>query len=273
MVKTMGSQKTLDMLKTLGLNSYERKLYVVLLAKGTSSAGTLSELSGVPRSRTYDVLESLADKGFVVIQSNKPLRYVAVRPKEALDRLKGKYEEEYKEISKRIENTKKDDALIELEDLFKNGMKTTDPSELTGAIKGRHAMHQQIESLLKNAKKSVSLVTSSSGLEELYENHSKLMRDAAKRGVKIRIAAPIDKDRKNFVKNLNSSAEVRNINDMNLNGRFAIADGRELLFALTREKDVHPTQDLHLWSQSDHAAGDVLEPIFEMIWNSAEKLN
>jgi len=86
MVKTMGSQKTFDMLKTLGLNSYERKLYVVLLAKGTSSAGTLSELSGVPRSRTYDVLESLADKGFVVIQSNKPLRYVAVRPKEALDR-------------------------------------------------------------------------------------------------------------------------------------------------------------------------------------------
>ena len=64
----MISQQTLDALKGIGLNLYERKLYASLLARGTSTAGELSEMATVPRSRSYDVLESLADKGFVVVQ-------------------------------------------------------------------------------------------------------------------------------------------------------------------------------------------------------------
>jgi len=273
LVRIVASQRALDTLKTLGLNSYERKLFVTLLAKGTSSAGTLSEMSGVPRSRTYDVLESLADKGFVVIQSNKPLRYLAVRPREALDRLKKKYEEEYKDMSKRIEEIKKSDIIDELEKLHKNGMKTVDPSELTGALKGRHAMHQEVETLLKNAKKYIYFVTSENGLMELYENHSKLIKEAARRGVKIRIAAPVNKNLAETIKNLKSFADVRDTSKLNVNGRFAVVDGKELIMALTREKDVHPTQDLHIWSQSNHVAGEVLEPLFEMIWNRAERVN
>lgn len=274
MTKIMASQKVLDILKTLGLNSYERKLFVTLLAKGTSTAGTLSELSGVPRSRTYDVLESLADKGFVVIQSNKPLKYVAVPPEEALERLRKKHEEDYKVMSERIDEIKKSRSLNELISLYKNGIKTTDPSEFTGAIKGRRAMHQQLETLLRKAENSVSLLTSGEGLMELYENQNKLLRDAAKRGVNIRIAAPITKETRSILKDLGSFASVRNIDRLkDLRGRIAIVDGKEIIMALTDEKNTHPTQDLHLWSRSKHVAGDVLEPLFEMIWKSAEKLN
>ena len=41
------------------LNIYETKVWLALLSKGISSAGEIAEISGVPRSRTYDVLESL----------------------------------------------------------------------------------------------------------------------------------------------------------------------------------------------------------------------
>ena len=52
----------LDQLKDFGLNSYERKLWIALLSRGVSSAGELSDISSVPRSRAYDVLESLEKK-------------------------------------------------------------------------------------------------------------------------------------------------------------------------------------------------------------------
>ncbi len=272
MVESVVSQDVLDTLKSLGLNSYERKLYVTLLSKGTSNAGTLSELSGVPRSRTYDVLESLADKGFVVIQSSKPLKYVAVDPEEAMERLKSKHRKNYDTMIKRIEKVKKGKTLSELQKLFKNGVKTVDPTEFTGALKGRNSMNQQLQTLIRKSKESIYLMTSLEGLQELNENHNNLLEDAAGRGVKIKIAAPLNDSTINALKSLRSFAELRDIKGTNISGRFAIVDGKELIFALTKDSETHPTQDLHLWSQSDHAAGEVLEPLFKMVWDRSNKI-
>ncbi|RJQ17958.1 hypothetical protein C4573_00830, partial [Candidatus Woesearchaeota archaeon] len=46
-------------LKDFGLNSYEVKIWTALLSRGVSTAGELSDIANVPRSRSYDVLESL----------------------------------------------------------------------------------------------------------------------------------------------------------------------------------------------------------------------
>jgi len=53
------------------LNVYETKVWLALLGKGVASAGEIAEISGVPRSRTYDVLESLEKKGFAIIKIGK----------------------------------------------------------------------------------------------------------------------------------------------------------------------------------------------------------
>ena len=45
------------------LNIYETKVWLALLGKGVASAGEIAIISGVPRSRTYDVLESLEKRG------------------------------------------------------------------------------------------------------------------------------------------------------------------------------------------------------------------
>ena len=45
------------------LNLYEVKLWAALLSRGVSTAGELSDIADVPRSRSYDVLESLEKKG------------------------------------------------------------------------------------------------------------------------------------------------------------------------------------------------------------------
>ena len=67
------------------LNLYEVKIWASLLSRGVSTAGELSDISNVPRSRSYDVLESLEKKGFVVMKLGKPIKYIAVAPQEVVD--------------------------------------------------------------------------------------------------------------------------------------------------------------------------------------------
>ncbi len=58
-LSVMMDQRFLTKLKEFGLNSYEAKIWGALLSRGVSSAGELSDISNVPRSIAYDVLESL----------------------------------------------------------------------------------------------------------------------------------------------------------------------------------------------------------------------
>src|SRR3989339_589647 len=48
------------------LNLYEVKIWAALLSRGVSTAGELSDIAIVPRSRSYDILESLEKKGFAI---------------------------------------------------------------------------------------------------------------------------------------------------------------------------------------------------------------
>src|SRR4030043_2475338 len=70
------------------LNLYEVKIWAALLSRGVSTAGELSDIANVPRSRSYDVLESLEKKGFVVMKLGKPIKYLAVEPGEVVERVK-----------------------------------------------------------------------------------------------------------------------------------------------------------------------------------------
>ena len=263
----VATQQLLDSLKQIGLNLYERKLWVALLSRGSASAGELSSLAKVPHSRTYDVLESLAEKGFVVLQNTKPLKYAAITPSEALDRAKKKVMEDAKVTTERITDFQGSGSVKELEKLFKNGIELVEPHEITGSLRGRHMVHQQLDTLIKGAKKRVSIVTSSEGLTELHSKHGDTLKKAASRGVKVRIAAPVGKDHAQTVSELKAYAEVRKL-DKESGGRFALVDDNHVVLALTDDKNTHPSQDLALWTQSEHVAGSVLAPMFESMWKT-----
>lgn len=258
------TQQVLDTLKQIGLNLYERKLWVALLSRGTSTAGELSSLAKVPHSRTYDVLESLAEKGFVMVQTTKPLKYVAIPPMEALERAKKKINEDAEVATDRISQMQGSGTVKELEKIFKNGMSLVEPGELTGSLKGRHMLHQQMGTVFKNAKKSISIVTTASGLADLHAKHTDTLKKAAGKGVKVRIAVPVTKDTAPAVNAMKEFADVKKLDKVN--GRFAVVDGNHVVMALTDDKTVDPTQDLSLWTQSEHVAADVLAPLFESMW-------
>jgi len=101
----MDEQETIKKTKFFGLNTYEAKIWVSLLSKGTSTAGELSDIANVPRSRSYDVLESLEKKGFVVLKSGKPIKYLAVPPKDVLKNLKRQIENKTEKHLSEIKST------------------------------------------------------------------------------------------------------------------------------------------------------------------------
>ncbi len=267
------SAKVFDALKGIGLNLYERRLWVALLARGTGTASELSEIAGVPRSRTYDVLQSLADKGFVVVQTGKPIKYVAIPPDEALERAKKKLEEEYKIAIQRIDDLKESVVMRDLNDLFSKGLKIISPEDITGALKGKYSVHQQFETMFKDAKEKISILTTSDGLNELLKSHFDILKKAKEKGVQIRIATIADEKNADAIKSLSGIAEIRIINEKEIpiSGRFTVVDGKELILSLTDSK-VHSTQDMAIWSKSEYAAGQVLEPVFELIWKNSKSL-
>src|SRR5512135_1488294 len=147
-----------------GLNLYEVKIWTALLSRGVSTAGELSDIANVPRSRSYDILESLEKKGFVVMKLGKPIKYMAVNPKEVVERVKKNTKMEADESIKRLENLKSTDVIQELNSLHTQGVELVEPTDLAGSLKGRHNLYNHIELTLKSAEKTVTMMTTSAGL-------------------------------------------------------------------------------------------------------------
>src|SRR5512136_2578770 len=62
-------------LMQLGLTEYEARAYVAIVSIHEGGISEISQQSGMPRSRVYDIMERLAKKGFVEVGGTKPLRY------------------------------------------------------------------------------------------------------------------------------------------------------------------------------------------------------
>jgi len=252
----------IDKLREFGLNSYEAKLWTALLSRGLSTAGELADISGVPRSRSYDVLETLADKGFIIIKPGKPIKYVAVAPEDVLDRVKTKIDSNAKDQLKKIEELKGDSFMGELKQLHNQGVELVELTDLAGCIKGRDNQMHHLLTMIKNAKKSVDIMTTSTGLIRKSPVLMIALKDAKKKGIKVRIAAPVTKDAEKAAKELAPLAEIRNCKET---GRFVIVDEKEALFMLHHDKQVHKNYDSAVWINSPYFAS-TLSNVFNTSW-------
>ena len=220
-------QEFLNKIKDFGLNSYEAKLWTALLSRGISTAGELSDIANVPRSRSYDVLESLEKKGFIVMKIGKPIKYIAVSPGEVVERVKKRIKNEAEEKSNIMNNLKSSNILQELNILHSQGIEFIESSDLSGSFKGRDSVYNHLDSLIKKANKSVDIMTTSDGLIRKTKSLRNAFKKAKENGVKIRIAAPLTKENKDSLKVLSQFAEVK---DTKFNTRFCIIDNQDLVF-------------------------------------------
>jgi len=258
----------LGKLKDFGLNSYEVKLWVALLSRGVSTAGELSDIANVPRSRTYDVLESLEKKGFIILKIGKPIKYMAIEPDRVVEILKKNIAEDAKTRAEIVENIKESDVLHELQMLHKNGIEHIDSADLSASIRGRQNMYSHLEATLSDAEKTVSIVTTTQGLLGKVESFMDVFAKLKKRGVKIRIAAPLTKECAAAVKELSTVAEVRHTT---IGARFILVDSAEIMFMVMDDSAVHPTYDVGIWVNTAFFT-KAMEDLFELAWKEMKPM-
>jgi len=256
--------------KIFGLNLYEAKVWTALISRGVSTAGELSNIGNVPRSRTYDILESLEKKGFVVMKLGKPIKFIALKPEEVVERVKRNTVIEAQERSKRLDNIKNDDILQELGSLYTTGIKYIEPQELSGAIRGRNNIYNHLDMIVRNSNKKVTVVTSEDGLNRKFEALKSAFEKAKKKGVKIRVAAPITKNNIKIAKEIAKFAEVKSADSVK--SRFAISDAREVLFMILNDDEVHHSYDVGIWINTPYFA-NTLEQLFELAWDQMTPLS
>ncbi len=253
------------------LNLYEVKVWTALLSRGVSTAGELSDIANVPRSRSYDVLESLEKKGFVVMKIGKPIKYIAVPPQEVLERVKKNIITTSDDHVKKLDALKGTDLIEELNSLHTQGVELVEPTDLSGSLRGRLNLYNHIELTMRGAEESVTLMTTAQGLIRKAEGLRPLLEELSARGVDIKIAAPLaTEEAQQAAKELEGIADVRHMD--HISARFVVVDGKEVIFMVMNDDDVHPTYDIGIWVNTPFFAS-ALDQLFGLAWNTLKKVS
>ncbi len=92
-----------SLLKELNLTEYEAKALVTLFKFSESDAPTISRNSEIPKTRIYDVLDKLKEKGYVLEVYKSPKTYKIINPDEIFKGLLDSKKNELLNLSKKVD--------------------------------------------------------------------------------------------------------------------------------------------------------------------------
>ena len=226
------------------LNIYETKVWLALLGKGIASAGEIASISRVPRSRTYDVLESLEKKGFAIIKLGKPVKYIGIKPKIILEKLKNNVRKHAEDRIVSLSNVKETEEFVKLEELYHGGISPVKREDVSAALKGKSNISEHLKEIFLNAKKEVIICTNAEEIiskAKIFQQTFKILKNA---NIKIKIALSGDAD---LIKEIEKKFEMK-IKKININAKFFIIDKQEILFYLSKNTE---KEDVAIWLNSE----------------------
>src|SRR3989344_2046031 len=225
--------------RDFSLNIYEVKIWTALLSRGIATAGELADISGVPRSRCYDVLETLEKKNFIIMKIGKPIKYIAVPPEEIVERVKKHLNRESQLSLRMLDDIRGTDVFKELELLHSSGIEHVDADKISNSLKGRDQVYVLIKSLLHDARKSVTIATTEEGFERKLKLLRAAMGNISKRDVKVKI----------LTTKAGAKAEGIKIKTIAHPMRFVSIDSEQMVFFLTSE-ETSQSYDTAVWIKS-----------------------
>ncbi len=247
------SEGTRQVLREVGLGTYEIDAYIALLEGGQMTAIEISKKAFVPYSKIYEVLKSLKEKGWIKSVESRPSKHYPVPPFEAVAAAKLRFEDKYKGWEQTI--------VSELQPLYEKRELVEHPDILI--LHGQQGVIAKLEETLKKATKEImvaapkfakTVITSATfSLETLQKTRASVkLMVAGKTGDWI------------FLKELASVGEIR-IRDQMFGGGIII-DGKEALLFLGEEKP-----SLVIWSNHVGLVRFARE-YFQFLWDSSEKI-
>lgn len=250
------NQNTFNALKTIGLTDYETRAYVALTSLISGTATEISEASGVPRSRTYEILKSLQKKGFIEISQGKPLKFNIVPPQDVFKKVRGQINEEL------------DQAETELNIIYENQISQV-PAPIW-LIYGKDKIVKKEMEIIGRAKDSIFIMGGSMFKDELEKLENSLNK-ASRRGVNTKmITAPYcitDGERIDISQGINGFNCEKKIFPIPFL-KVIIRDKKEMLiiFCKFSENSVVSKTAIGIWNQYTEIV-ETIAGFYNIIWN------
>jgi len=218
-----------ESLRGLGLTEYEAKVYTALAKIRTGTASDIHLVSGIPRSAVYGALSRLEDRGIVEVQPSKPMRYRAVPPEIALEKLKNSF------------ITRSEEALVSLRDIYQT-QATMTREEVVWTINGVKNVSDKALEMIRSAQEDILFAASYPSFREIaetypvFESLKDAIIDKIEDGVVVRMTGSFDRKFERVAKEFRG-AEIR-VSPMEkqaCGGGVLIADGSEVLIVIVSE--------------------------------------
>jgi len=252
------SDKTKKSLENIGLTSYEIRSYTTLLKEGEINASEISEKSGVPYSKIYEVLGALEKKGWIGSDDSRPTKYFAKSPTTALETTKQSAENEFLKNQSVI--------LTELTSLYEKSGTSEKPD--IWVISGAMNIVAKIMELVENCRSEVLIAIPQAG-EEIVKQALPKLRQLNEKGVKITILTS-DKLDKESVKAISRIAKIKI--KSGLFGGGIISDKRYVVILMGPEISGSKTTDIvAIWADHAGLAGFAKE-YFEYLLKDAKEI-
>src|SRR3989344_2418308 len=246
------------------LNIYETKVWLALLTRGVSSVGEISEVSGVPRSRTYDVLESLEKNGFAITKLGKPVKYMAIKPASVIEKLKNNARREADEKVKVLSGLPGTEEFTALEQLHNSGIEPIKHGDLSSAIKGKSNIYNYLKEIVENAGKEVIFCIDAMEILRRYKVFDQVFTRLKKSGVVIKLGLSGNdleiRDVANKLKTKTFKVPVE--------AKFIIVDRNQVLMMVTNSE--HEDQEVGIWINSEFFANS-LATLFDVATGNAQR--
>jgi sugar-specific transcriptional regulator TrmB len=225
------------------LNIYETKVWLALLSKGIASAKEVADISGVPRSRTYDVLESLEKRGFAITKIGKPVKYISVKPVEVIEKMKNETLQEAQERVKSLSTLKETAEYVELQQLHNVGILPIKSTDIKGSLKGRANIVSGLRELVENTEKELLVCTSVLDFEDKSRVLLPALEKLAKNNIRVKLVLSGDVEK---IKKISSKLSVKS-RQTESKARFFVVDKKEVLFMVTPE---NAEEEMGVWLNS-----------------------
>lgn len=169
-------QAAIDSLEELGLTEYEARCFVALTRVPHATAKEVGKVADIPRSRVYETMERLQQRGLIEIREGKPRSFQGVSIDTAVRVLRKKYESYFDTMGR---------SLRELEPAYK------ETNQAVWALADHEQVTERVIDLVSDATDEIVLIVSDEGvLDEDVLGH---LSAAGERGVAIHIGTAIER--------------------------------------------------------------------------------
>lgn len=252
------TQDRIQKLKSFGLTEYQARVYLALLELGAATGSQIPAHSRVPRTRVYQTMQQLHEKGLVQILPEKPVRYKPVPFSTYLRGLADDHRRRAQQLSVNAATLAREFSVSPREVAEERGR--------FEALYGRRNVRDRLMEMYEHADTQIIAIGSMHSPARILHGLGAELEEKAAAGVRARFAFFTDHNNEAEVRSLGRLSEVRHIDFFTPVDRHGV-DGRQFLMSHPIPDDDSPFrgEDIAIWTD-DPAIATAMEQMAERIW-------